>query len=156
MASETTFARAFVSLLDPSSLLATDYVKDKAQLDKKPLVAMPKMPEAKKKTGVSGSGLVNIPIEEKTAQADVVAETIEITIKTLKAPKLMITLSAPSDDSIFNVKQLVVKQAAEQGVTTTADSVKLLIKGKVVPDSKILGDVAVDGKVAFIGTITEA
>lgn len=156
MASESTFARAFVSLLDPSSLLAADYVKDKAQLDKKPLVAMPKMPEAKLKTGVSGSGLVNIPIEEKTAKADTAAETVEITVKTLKAPKLVLSISAPSDDSIFNVKQLVVKQAGEQGVTTTADGVKLLIKGKVVPDSKILGDIAVDGKVAFVGAITEA
>ncbi|KAK7202523.1 hypothetical protein BZA70DRAFT_96749 [Myxozyma melibiosi] len=134
---ELTFSKAFLSLLSNQPIkYGEDYVQDPKSLGSKPgLVILSPMPNPKRR-------------KADTATASD-SKQATITIKSLRAPKFNVTVSASYTDTIFTLK---TKVSAEAKISCT---VKLINKGKVVPDTKTVSEIVDgEGKAALMAMVS--
>lgn len=71
------------------------------------------------------------------------ASTINVTLKSIKAPKFTTTLECKSSDTIHSVKEKLGQTEHAKGCAPS--SFRFLIKGKVASDTKLLSDLSEDG-----------
>lgn len=87
--------------------------------------------------------------------------TIKVTVKSIKAPKFVVSFEkVATSDSILDLKQQIFEtQGRELFGGANADpaaSIRLLIKGKVISDSKVLSDLAPVGveELSFVAMVS--
>ncbi|KAK9450795.1 uncharacterized protein V1518DRAFT_411732 [Limtongia smithiae] len=128
---ESTFAKAFLHLLGGQTLIHhDDYAPDPASLGPRPgLVLLPPMPTPKRK---------------RTPATAILAS---ITVKSLRPPHFSFTL----DDTPYTDTVLLLKSRISEKTDFPAAALKLLLKGKVLPDTKTVeGIVDADGKASLV------
>lgn len=65
--------------------------------------------------------------------------TVQLTLKSVRPPKFNLTEQFGGNDTVFSIKQRIV----QEGHCHHVESVKLLLKGKVLHDNNILADLGV-------------
>lgn len=131
---ETTFAKAFISLLKTTGgkVLQDDYVV--MDLPNKPLVALPEMPQPKRKIARTAGD----------------SSTITVNLKSIKPPKFNLSKVVSASDTVYALKKELLSDSST-GLTDahSVDDIRLLIKGKVITNSKVLNDLVTDGSINF-------
>ncbi|KAK9323862.1 hypothetical protein V1517DRAFT_319124 [Lipomyces orientalis] len=135
---EETFCKAFLHLLSNQSLqYPDDYAVDPKLLGPRPgLVLLPHM---------------RYPKQRKLKSQTESIPTASLTIKSLRPPHFSATLDAPYSDTILSLKTEVVE---ETGLPFSA--LKLLVKGKVLPDTRTVGEIVDDKGKATIMVLVAA
>lgn len=154
--SELSFAQTYFHLLQSSSTptatphFSSNHVASQAQAAQQrggagPII-MTKMPNAKKQTKrVSGSATGGAGSKSAGANG---GRPFTVTVKSIKAPKFTAKYESQDDQAltststILDLKARLVADQKAQGVAITEAAIRLLVKGKVMPDSKQLGEVA--------------
>lgn len=133
--SETTFAKAYLQLLHsqtPKPVRDTSYIGTRGQY-----ISIPEFPTPKKKAVTATS-----TIDEATA----LPSTIKVTVKSIKAPKFNEQFELAKTDIVLDVREKLNKYGS---------SIKLLVKGKVIPESRSLQEVAGDStEIAFMAMVS--
>lgn len=126
--SEREFASNYLTLLsvsDSKIVIPADYRKDLKDISTLG-IKLPKLPVSKKQ--VNGD----------SNDSD---QLIDVTFKSIKPPRFNTSFKSSTSNTLFEVKTLLVKNEANlQGITQS--QIKLLVKGKVIQDSVLLGSVA--------------
>lgn len=92
-----------------------------------------------------GPSLPQLP--PRAPPQDAVRATVQVSLRSIKPPKVSLTLDAvPDSTTVLGVKQQVWEQLGAAAVS----EVRLLVGGKVMSDSAELEGLAKDGKVLFI------
>lgn len=74
-----------------------------------------------------------------------------VSVKSLRPPKFNVTVSASYADTVFTLKEKIASEAKISG------SVKLLLKGKVISDTKAVEEIVDEqGKASLMAMVTAA
>ncbi len=126
--SEREFASNYLTLLsvsDSKIVIPADYRKDLKDISTLG-IKLPKLPVSKKQVNGDSNDSDQI---------------IDVTFKSIKPPRFNVSFKSSTSNTLFEVKTLLVKNEANlQGITQS--QIKLLVKGKVIQDSVLLGSVA--------------
>ncbi|KAJ8104326.1 hypothetical protein POJ06DRAFT_205379 [Lipomyces tetrasporus] len=123
---EETFCKAFLHLLSNQPLQhPDDYAVDPKLLGPRSgLVLLPHM---------------RVPKQKKLKSETKSIQTASLTIKTLRPPHFSASFDAPYNDTILSIKTEVVE---ETGLPMS--KLKFLVKGKVLPDTRTVGEIVDD------------
>lgn len=175
---ESNFAKAYLHLLHMSReapVFSDTHVAARPQPSS--LCILSKMPAAKKQTKRVSSSLSSSSSPSEGAGTPAGAagsRLIKVTVKSIKAPKFVLTMDdVPASETVLDLKQRIVKLKGGEMVATAGDaaaaaaaanvnvnvdaaaSIRLLVKGKVMQDSKSLDAVAGDDDaVSFMAMIS--
>lgn len=128
---EVTFCKAYLKLLYAQTPVL---IRDKSFVGEGgELILLPEFPTPKKKRSVPSK--------------DSQDRQINITIKSIKAPKFTESLVLSGSSSVIDVKQQLSQHAP-------AAAIKLLVKGKVIPDSRLLRDLTDSSELAFMAMVS--
>jgi hypothetical protein len=138
---EQTFVKAYLHLLKVKgpAKLSDDYVVDPGTLGAKPVVLLPQMPVAKRKT--------------KSDESSKTISEVKVSVKSVRNPKFSLILDhVHSNDTILSVKERLLGDPdgplSDHGYEIC--NLRFLIKGKVIGDSKTMEEVAESGVVSFV------
>ncbi|ODQ66992.1 hypothetical protein NADFUDRAFT_81622 [Nadsonia fulvescens var. elongata DSM 6958] len=140
---EESFASAFVNLLTATTSVQYDhnYCPNATELSSGPVI-LAKMPHPKKKKTKEDNSDGNKSNSNEPG-------TIKLTFKSIRAPKFSFTINDrlfSQSETVYSVKAALVASPefpiAE--IDLSQSIIKLLIRGKVIPDDKTLGDLLTD------------
>ncbi|KAK9465478.1 hypothetical protein V1512DRAFT_241882 [Lipomyces arxii] len=128
---EITFSKAFLHLLANRPIqYSDDYKIESHQLGERTgLVLLTHMPYDKRKRDRNATVITNA----------------SLSIKSIRAPKFAISVNAPYTDTMLNIKS---KIATETGIAL--NGLKLLVKGKVLPDTRSVREIVDENGAAAI------
>lgn len=81
-----------------------------------------------------------------------ISKVVEVTIKSIKAPKFVHSKSFESTDTVGQIKEFLVETESE---IYTTGQIKLLLKGKVLHDTQLVSDLNQD-KISLVAMVSKA
>lgn len=133
-----------LSVSDAEKVIDDDYRKDLNELERLG-VNLPKLPNAKKplnKLEQTGAGEGSDSGLQNSIESSNFSKLIKVGVKSIKPPRFNTEIECPIKNTIHEVKQQLIESKSLAGLQPT--EIKLLLKGKVISDSTLLGSLITD------------